>query len=227
MPGGAFFDLDRTVIARSSSLALASAFRQRGLIGRRQVAKAVIAQQVFSRFGSSRRNVGTVAKRGIAALEGAAVADVRSLVADAVEPALLPLVYQGALDLVERHREHGEESYLVSAALQEIVDVLVTRLGFAGGVGTRAVVVDGVYTGEVERALHGEVKAEAFRELAAAEGLDPAASTAYSDSHTDLEFLEAAGTAIAVNPDRTLREISEKRGWQVLHFDARAFPAGS
>lgn len=227
MAGGAFFDLDRTVIARSSSLALAPAFRERGLIGRGQVAKAMIAQLVFTRFGSSSRNVGTVARRGIAALAGASVADVRALVADTVEPSLLPLVYRDALDLVERHRERGEPSYLVSAALQEIVDGLVGRLGLAGGVGTRAVVVDGVYTGAVERALHGEDKAEAFRSLAAAEGLDPAASTAYSDSHTDLAFLEAAGTAVAVNPDRTLRTIAEERGWTVLRFDARAFPAGT
>jgi phosphoserine phosphatase len=36
----AFFDLDRTLIRRSSALALAGPFQERGLIGRKQLAKA-------------------------------------------------------------------------------------------------------------------------------------------------------------------------------------------
>jgi hypothetical protein len=87
-------------------------------------------------------------------------------------------------------------------------------------------VVDGVYTGRSLRALHGRAKAAAVRELAEREGIDLAASTAYSDSETDLPFLEAVGNPVAVNPDRGLARIARERGWQILEFSERAYVHG-
>jgi phosphoserine phosphatase len=79
-------------------------------------------------------------------------------------------------------------------------------------------VVDGKYTGRAIRALHADNKARCIREL----DHDLEASTAYSDSHTDLAFLEAVGHPTAVNPDRALRRIAGARGWPVLEFGRRA-----
>ena len=69
----------------------------------------------------------------------------------------------------------------------------VTRFGFDGALGTICEVREGRYTGRALRALHAEAKAECVRALAESEGFDLSASTAYSDSHTDLPFLEAVG----------------------------------
>ena len=102
------------------------------------------------------------------------------------KPILRPLVYAEPLRLVEQHRARGEQVYIVSATLQEIAEHIADDLGFDGAIGTTAEIVDGVYTGRVVRALHGEHKADAVRELAAAEGFDLTACTAYSDSHSDL-----------------------------------------
>ena len=83
---------------------------------------------------------------------------------------------------------------------------------------------DGLYTGRALRALHAGAKADCLREVAEREGLDLAECTAYSDSHTDLPFLEAVGHPVAVNPDRELRRIAADRGWPVLQF-ASGLPA--
>ena len=85
-----------------------------------------------------------------------------------------------------------------------------------------AEVCDGVYTGRGIRSLHGENKARAVVELAAEEDIELGASTAYSDSHTDLPFLEVVGNPVVVNPDRELRRVAEARGWPVLRFTQRA-----
>jgi phosphoserine phosphatase len=61
-----------------------------------------------------------------------------------------------------------------------------------------------------------------LRELAAEEGLDLSASTAYSDSHTDVPFLEAVGHPVAVNADRRLKRIARVRGWPTISFSSRA-----
>ena len=143
-----------------------------------------------------------------------------------MEPVLKPLVYQEPLELVERHRERGEPVYIVSATLQEIVEELARELGFDGAIGSICEIEDGVYTGRSLRAAHGKGKAAAIRELAEQEGFDLAASTAYSDSHTDLPFLEAVGNPVAVNPDRELRRVAAERGWPVLEFtEPRSRPA--
>ena len=223
MPGAAFFDLDRTLVSRSSSLALAPEFRRRGLIRRRDLAKATAAQLVFVRFGAGQSRVGQTAESAMAILRGLPVEVMHEIVGASLETALRQHVYQDALDAVEEHESRGEPSFIVSAALQEIVDALANELGFAGGVGSTAEVVDGVYTGRLLRRLYGPEKADALAELSAAEGIDLQASTAYSDSASDLPFLEAVGSPVVVNPDRALRRIAAERGWPVRRFRTKAF----
>jgi HAD superfamily hydrolase (TIGR01490 family) len=225
VPGAAFFDLDRTLISRSSSLSLAPAFHRRGLLRRRDRTKARLAQLVFVRYGAGTSRVGQTAESAMAFLKGLPVDVMREIVQEAMGSAFRPHVYRDALDLVERHRERGERSFVVSAALQEIVDALVAELGLDGGLGSSAEVEDGVYTGRVARRLDGKAKAEAIAELAAAEGIDLAESTAYSDSASDVPFLEAVGHPVAVNPDRRLRAIAAERSWRVLRFTEKGFPA--
>jgi phosphoserine phosphatase len=133
-------------------------------------------------------------------------------------------VYREPLALVERHRARGEPVYIVSAALQEIVDGIAADLGFDGALGTVCEVANGAYTGRSLRALHGEAKAAAVRELAEREAIDLGASTAYSDSETDVPFLELVANPVAVNPDRGLRRLARERGWDVLEFSERAYP---
>jgi HAD superfamily hydrolase (TIGR01490 family) len=220
----AFFDLDRTLLRRSSALALAGSFRERGLISRRQLLRAAGWQLLFVARGASHEAVRRAAEDGLHVLAGYEPAELRALVADALEPVLRPLVYAEPLRLVAQHRDRGDRVYIVSATLQEIVDAIADDLGFDGALGTTCEVRDGRYTGRAVRALHAEAKADCLRDLAGREGLDLTECTAYSDSHTDLPFLEVVGHPVVVNPDRELRTIAAERGWPVLEFSGRAYP---
>ncbi len=224
MAAAAFFDLDRTLLRRASALALAGTFRERGLISRRQLAKAAAWQLLFVLRGASHEAVRRAAEDGLVLLRGFTPDEMRELVADAMEPVLKPLVYAEPLHLVEQHRDRGEPVYIVSASLQEIVEGIAEELGFDGALGTVCEVRDGAYTGKALRPLHAENKAECVRELADSHGFDLAECTAYSDSHTDLPFLEAVGKPVAVNPDRELRREAAERGWPVLEFSSSAYP---
>jgi HAD superfamily hydrolase (TIGR01490 family) len=213
----AFFDLDRTLLRRSSALALAGPFRSHGLISRADVVRAAVRQLLFVARGASNSEVRRVADRGLAILEGMEPRDLVQLVEGALEPVLRPLLVPEVVAAAEGLRGEGYRLYIVSTALQEIVDALAADLRFDGGLGTVAELgPDGRYTGRSLRPLHGEAKAEAVRELAAAEELDLAASVAYSDGYSDLPLLQAVGTAVAVNPDGRLRQTARERGWSVL-----------
>ena len=227
MTAAAFFDLDRTLLRRSSALALAGSFRRHGVIGRGQLAKAAAWQILFAARGAGAETVRKASEDGMMILKGLRVEDLRTMVATAMEPVLKPLVYSQPLELVARHRERGEPVFIVSATLQEIVEELARELEFDGALGSTCEIVDGTYTGVSLRPCHGESKAAAVQALAAREGIDLAASTAYSDSHTDLPFLEVVGHPVVVNPDRELARVAAERGWQVLQFTDLAYPGAS
>jgi HAD superfamily hydrolase (TIGR01490 family) len=214
LSAAAFFDLDRTLLRRSSALALAPAFRRRGIISRRQMIKAAAWQVLFVMRGASHKTVRAAAEDGLRLLEGRTPDEMRDLVAESLETVLRPLVYAESLQLVETHRARGEPVYVVSATLQEIVQGIADDLGFDGALGTVCEVVDGRYTGKAIRALHAQAKAACIRSL----DHDLDASTAYSDSHTDLPFLEAVGHPVAVNPDRALRRVAAERAWPIMEF---------
>jgi HAD superfamily hydrolase (TIGR01490 family) len=215
----AFFVLDRTFIRRSSALALAGAFRERGIISRSQLVKAGLWQLLFAARGADPHQVAGGIADGIALLRGIAAADVEEMAADAVDTVLRPLVYPDALALAEEHRRRGEPVYLVTASLQEIVAPFAAALGLEGAIGSVGELdTDGRYTGAVVRACHGEGKAAAVRAL---EGIDLTGSTAYSDGVADLPLLEAVGHPVAVNADRALRRVATARGWPVLDFRRR------
>ena len=222
MQPAAFFDLDRTLIRRSSVLALAPSLHARGLISRIDLAKSAFWQLLFVARGASAERVRSAAEDGMKILEGFSVEEMQSVVGDAMEPVLRPLVYAEPLQLVQHHRDRGERVYVVSATLQEIVEHIADDLGFDGAIGSTCEIVDGRYTGRTLRAAHGEGKAQALRELAATDGLDLEASTAYSDSYSDLPFLEAVGFPVAVNPDRRLKAIARARAWPMIRFNGRA-----
>ena len=214
----AFFDLDKTVISKSSSLALTRPFYRAGLVTRSQLLKGAYAQLVYLMIGADQKRMDR-AKEGMLALTtGWDRAEVEEIVRRALEEVVDPYIYQEALDLIALHRALGRKVFIVSSSPEEVVRPLAERLGADDVIATRAEIVDGKYTGKLEFYCYREQKAEAIAEVAEREGLDLSASFAYSDSITDLPMLEMVGNPVAVNPDRELRKIAEQRRWKIRDF---------
>lgn len=221
MTAAAFFDVDRTLLAGASGLYLARPFRQRGLLSARQVARTMLIQLAFAARGSDHQQLDRFSDGVRDLMRGWD----RDLVVQTVEAELearvKPMVFQEALDRIARHKAQGHKVYAVSATMEEIVEPLAQLLGLDGAVASRMEVIDGTFTGEIELANHGAAKAARLREFAAEQGIDLEASSAYSDSITDAEFLRAVGRAYAVNPDKALRRLAEEEGWGILRFSTR------
>jgi HAD superfamily hydrolase (TIGR01490 family) len=215
----AFFDLDKTVIAKASIAAFGRPFYRGGLINRRLIARAVVSQLIYLHLGASEQKLARVRESMLTLTKGWDRALIQEIVREALEETVEPIIYAEALDLIEAHRAAGHKVYLVSASPEEIVQPLADHLGVDGAIATRAVVDDeGRYAGEMEFYAYGPFKAEAIKELAEIEGLDLEESSAYSDSYTDLPMLEIVGHPVAVNPDRVLAKVARERGWEILQF---------
>jgi HAD superfamily hydrolase (TIGR01490 family) len=216
----AFFDLDKTVIAKASLLAYGATLRREGYISHRLAVRAALGQVVFRVFGADDRRMAKVRDASLRMARGWDQARLRALVEETLHDVIEPIVYEEALDLLRAHRRAGRRIYLVSSSPAEIVDPLAVYLGTDGAVSTRARIdADGRYTGEVEFYAHGPTKAAAIRALAAEQGIDLDASYAYSDSATDLPMLSVVGHPVAVNPDRDLRRAAVANGWEVRTFE--------
>ncbi|HEU0131079.1 MAG TPA: HAD-IB family hydrolase [Mycobacteriales bacterium] len=216
--GAAFFDLDKTVIARSSTLAFGKPFYQGGLVNRRAVLKSTYAQFVYLIAGADADDMDRMRDYLKTLCTGWDVAQVRAIVDETLHDLIDPLVYDEAVSLIEEHKAAGRRVVIVSSSGEEVVAPIGEMVGADEVVATRMVVADGKYTGEIGFYAYGPHKADAIRALAAEHGWDLADCYAYSDSATDLPMLEAVGHPVAVNPDKALRRIAAERGWPVREF---------
>ncbi|MDF9715783.1 HAD-IB family hydrolase [Nocardioides sp. ChNu-153] len=218
-PTAAFFDLDKTIIARSSTLAFSKPFQAGGLISRRAVLRSAYAQFVYLVGGADHDQMEKMRQFLSAMTAGWDVATVREIVSDTLHNIVDPLVYDEAVTLIDEHKRAGREVVIVSTSGSEVVEPIGAMLGADRVVATRLVEAEGRYTGEIAYYAYGEEKANAVRALAEERGYDLSASYAYSDSITDVPMLEAVGHPSAVNPDRELRRVAVANDWPVLVFD--------
>jgi HAD superfamily hydrolase (TIGR01490 family) len=219
MTEAAFFDLDKTIVSRSSSLALSRPLYRAGMVSRGQLLRGAYAQLVYLLVGADEQKMERLKEGMLQLTKGWDRGQVERLVQEVLLDVIDPYVYQEALDLIEMHRSEGRRIYIVSSSPEEVVRPLARHFGVSGVIATRAQVgEDNRYTGELEFYAYGEQKAEAMRELATRVGLDLAGSYAYSDSATDIPMLAAVGHPVAVNPDKDLRQEAEERGWEIRDF---------
>src|SRR5918911_666544 len=217
--GAAFFDLDKTLMEGSSAFHFGRAAYRAGMVSRRQLARDVWANLKFRLHGSTDQGTDELRERILGSIAGQRVVDLARMGPD-VLTGILPLVYREVLDEAYAHQDAGRRAYIVTAASQELADVLAHVLVLDGGIGMRSEVHDGVYTGRPAGPFtYREGKAVAIRELAEREGIDLAESYAYSDSESDLPMMRAVGHPVAVNPDAQLARVAREEGWEILRFD--------
>ena len=214
----AFFDLDKTIVARSSPLALGRSFFSAGLITRSSLLKSIYAQLVFHLMGADENKMERMREEAAKLTSGWEQEKVRQVVTEVLEEVISPLIYAEALELIHDHRAAGRLICIVSSSPEEIVEPLAKMLDVDQWIATKPKVVDGKYTGELEFYAYGPAKADAIGKLAAELGIELDGSFAYTDSPTDLPMLELVGNPVAVNPEKGLRRIAQEREWRIEYF---------
>jgi HAD superfamily hydrolase (TIGR01490 family) len=217
--GAVFFDLDRTLIAGSSSFQFGRAAYRAGMISRRDILRDTYQNFRYRLHGSTDAMTDAVRERVGKMLQGTPVRDLQRL-SPTVLAGVLPRLYPRMLEVAYEHQDAGRPVFICTAAAQEMAELMAIVLTFDGAVGSVAEVVDGVYTGRAGGPFnYREGKAQAIRELAARENIDLSASYAYSDSESDLPMLRLVGHPVAVNPDKELARVAREEGWEIMRFE--------
>ena len=216
----AFFDLDRTLLAGSSGMAWVRASYDAGLISRGQMMRWARDGLVFRLRGSTDASTKVAMDQISEVLKGTSARELERL-GPAVLAGVLPRIYPEMLAEVHSHQDDGRPTFIVSAAGNDLVELVASVLGMEGGIGTRYEVDEaGNFSGRLDGPfMYGEGKIEGMRQFADAHDIDLATSWAYSDSHSDLPMLRAVGNAVVVNPDEQLMAVAKSEGWRVLRFE--------
>lgn len=213
--GAAFFDLDKTLLAQSSSLAFARPFYRAGLMGRRAATRSAYAQLIFSLGGANERTTEGLRRQLSRLVTGWPVETVQRIVAEAIDTVVDPLVHAEAIDVINEHRAARRAIVVISASGSDVVEPIAARLGADFVVASQLATRDGRYTGTISFYAYGQAKADAMRTLSSNQGWDLSQCHAYSDSSTDIPMLEVVGHPHAVNPDSLLRTLAEQRQWPI------------
>jgi HAD superfamily hydrolase (TIGR01490 family) len=219
-PSAAFFDLDKTIIAKSSVLAFGRPLYRGGLLSKGAIVRSAYGQVVFMLVGADEQKMEKLRVAMLQLIKGWNRDDVADIVRETLDEIVTPIIFGEALELIEEHQLAGRSVVIVSSAPEEVVRPLGEFLGVDDVIATRPEVDRfGNYTGELAFYGYGPYKAEAIRAMAVREGFDLAESYAYTDSVTDEPMLRAVGHPVAVNPDRDLARLARDEDWPILHFE--------
>jgi HAD superfamily hydrolase (TIGR01490 family) len=219
----AFFDVDNTLVQGASMYHLARGLVVRRMFAPKDFVRMALRQAFFRVHGAETSgNISAVRQLALAFVAGQEVTELVPLSEEIFDDTMAAHIWQGTRQLAQRHLEAGQRVWLVTATPVELANILASRLGLTGALGTVAETVDGKYTGRlVGELLHGEAKAAAIQALADREGLDLTQCSAYSDSANDLPMLRLVGHPAVVNPDADLREQAKRQGWPIYDFRSR------
>jgi HAD superfamily hydrolase (TIGR01490 family) len=215
----AFFDVDNTLVRGSTSILFGKVAFAGGALKRRDLWRFAYEQVMFVRRGEKNSTMASFKDRALSITKGHSITELRDLMPKVYREEIKPRLWPGTVRAVKEHLALGHEVWLITAAPQELGQLIADDLGATGALGTIVGHKDGVLTGElVGDPLHGQAKRKAARKLAKERNISLKRSFAYSDSVNDLPLLTLVGNPIVVNPDKVLKRYADAAGWDILRF---------
>jgi HAD superfamily hydrolase (TIGR01490 family) len=222
----AFFDVDNTILRGSSSFLFGKSAFERKFFSRKDFWRFAWHQFVFIWKGENNTKLSALKDRALSLVEGQRVSDLQELVDEVYEKHIKLKLWPETVRLAKDHIKQGREVWLVTAAPQELGDVIAHELGLTGAIGTKVERKNGILTGKlVGKPIHGAEKRKALKSLAKDRNLSLKRSYAYSDSQNDLPMLTAVGHPVAVNPDKILTRYAKAADWPIYDFKKRELKA--
>ncbi|KAB3522639.1 HAD-IB family hydrolase [Corynebacterium sp. zg254] len=214
----AIFDLDKTIINTSASLAYGRPLAERGLITTTEVIRMIAIRSSFMLTTHDQEDLNATKEALASMIKGREAEPLKTVAREALHDVIIPYIYAEAHELLEWHREQGHTIAIVTASPSVVVEPIAEELGADILIASELEVEDGLFTGNVTLFNKGVTKVHHIQDIAQEHGFDLSQSYAYSDSGTDVPMLELVGHPTAVNPDRALKKVAAEREWPIVNF---------
>lgn len=218
----AIFDLDNTLLGGDSDHAWGEFLIDEGLVD----AETHRARNdaFYRQYQDGTLDIADYVAFAAEPIAGLSPERLRTLHEAFMERFIHPMRLPKAMELLDSHRQAGDQCLIITATNRFITGPIAHWLGVDELLATELETVDGVYTGKMQGTpcfQQGKVTRvrewlESRNGQAGSTVLTLDDSVFYSDSFNDLPLLEQTGEAVAVDPDDRLRDIANRRGWRIL-----------
>jgi len=214
--GIAFFDMDYTVLSKSSSLLYVKYLWQRRMLSLRELKDVMLvsAQYSMNILDFTRATV-----RLSRAVRGGDAAATQALFDQFVPGSVIEHIAPRAVQKIREHQIQGDHAVLISASPQFVVKLVAQHLGMEPRSTELEVGQDGKLTGGlVGEPCYGDGKRMWGEQIATTRGVPLNDCWFYSDSYSDHFLLDVVGHPIAVNPDPRLKTYAQQKRWPIEYF---------
>lgn len=140
-----------------------------------------------------------------------------------MEEKIAPVILTKAQTLLDTHRNRGDTLLIITATNRFITEPIASALGVENLIATDPEIIDGIYTGHVTGIpCFRDGKVTRLKKWLVENQQNLASSWFYSDSHNDLPLLELVTQPVAVDPDDTLAQHAQAKGWPVISLRDQA-----
>jgi HAD superfamily hydrolase (TIGR01490 family) len=215
---GAFFDMDKTLIAENSASLYMKYRYRRGEISGADLLRGLGA---YLQYKVGVLDIRNWTQATMLQFRGMSEMELEKEALEWFEDEVAQTLYPEAEALVREHLRAGHFVAIVSGATKFVVRPLAERLGIQHMLYTRLEVEGGLFTGRViEPICFEEGKIYWLQQFIEEHGVDLAKSWFYTDSITDQPLMDLVGHPVAVNPDPLLYREAVRRSWPVRFFEA-------
>ncbi len=211
----AIFDLDNTLLAGDSDYLWGEFLVEQGLVDKAYYARE--NRRFYDEYKAGTLNIHEFMAFSLEPLTRYSREELGVLRSHFIEEKIEPVMLPAAKELLEKHRRQGDVLLIITATNRFVTEPIAEALGVDDLLATDPQICGDRYTGKVEGIpCFREGKVARLTAWLDASGRDLGQSWFYSDSHNDLPLLERVTHPVAVDPDETLCQHAELKGWPVI-----------
>ena len=211
----AIFDLDNTLLADDSDYLWGQFLIEQGIVD--GAAYERDNQQFYDDYRAGTLDIQEFLAFMLRPLAEHPLEQLLTWRAQFIEDKIRPILLPKATELLARHRTAGDTLLIITATNRFLTAPIAELLEVPHLLATEVEFTAGRYTGRpigIPCFQHGKV--ERLSAWLAETGHNLDESWFYSDSHNDLPLLGQVSYPVAVDPDATLAEHAQERGWPII-----------
>ena len=213
--GIAFFDMDKTLLSTSSGVLYLQYLWQHRLINMSEMVSVLV---ISTQYSLNFLNFPKAMARMSRSIKGGDAAATKALCDQWFLDQMVHYIAPKAVERLRQHEQRGDAVILLSASTQFAVEPVARHLNIPYRC-TELEIKDNRFTGNVVGMhCYAEGKCYWAERIAQEHDVPLAECTFYSDSYSDHSLLERVGHPVAVNPDRKLRALAQRKNWPVELF---------
>ncbi|MEW5008313.1 MAG: HAD family hydrolase [Cycloclasticus sp.] len=209
------FDLDNTLISDDSDHLWGQFLVEQQLVDGDDYARA--NSQFYDDYCQGKLDIDEYLKFALSFLAEHPLEKLQQWRQQFIDEKIRPLVLPAALQLVEKHRQRGDQLIVITATNRFVTEPIVELFGIPHMLATEPELQNGLYTGRyIEEPCYQHGKVTRLNTWLNENQQNLTDSCFYSDSHNDIPLLERVSQPVAVDPDSQLRQHANDKGWSII-----------